>query len=602
MMSMEEKLDWITSRIFPEGNDFFGQQKSAIFTDKSINIVAGPGTGKTTVLIAKCALLLMNQENNKGICLITHTNVAVDEIKEGLRRIGISNIEYPNFIGTIQEFFKMFFSRKAFHLIHGEKDFRVLDDDVYQEKFNDKFQRVKPERYTVNSPNAKNKKPKLLIEDNLSYSFESMANEFYKDEFESSIVSLFSEGLLNNNQCLELAHWYISKYKPAIQLAIRNRFSYVMLDEAQDTGQLQYEMLNTLFADSEVVFQKYGDPYQSLYSIYDGNYDAWIPSEESTGYEEISETSRFGSTIADLVKTVCIEDYQTFTSLGLVDSFPPYFIIYEDENDLITQYKKLLRKCESQSDSFIESKKKDAILSVMHRDLEGVFKSYTKPAMKNKENEGQVMKTYNMILSIMAQELDLSVNNLKREIDSKISSKVAISKYIRTFFEIDITIEELVTDFNNILSILSEGNKNEFLKTNIEEQLEYFQMIIETAESNLSHEESNQIKIGTIHSAKGETHRSTLLMMDTVFKNFSEKTEYQMLNLLEEYLIGNYISLDSISDEIVKNETIKSLKLAYVALSRPTHLVVIGIPKRLIVDDDTIITKLSDNGWIKYEN
>lgn len=602
MMSMEEKLDWITSRIFPEGNDFFGQQKSAIFTDKSINIVAGPGTGKTTVLIAKCALLLMNQENNKGICLITHTNVAVDEIKEGLRRIGISNIEYPNFIGTIQEFFKMFFSRKAFHLIHGEKDFRVLDDDVYQEKFNDKFQRVKPERYTVNSPNAKNKKPKLLIEDNLSYSFESMANEFYKDEFESSIVSLFSEGLLNNNQCLELAHWYISKYKPAIQLAIRNRFSYVMLDEAQDTGQLQYEMLNTLFADSEVVFQKYGDPYQSLYSIYDGNYDAWIPSEESTGYEEISETSRFGSTIADLVKTVCIEDYQTFTSLGLVDSFPPYFIIYEDENDLITQYKKLLRKCESQSDSFIESKKKDAILSVMHRDLEGVFKSYTKPAMKNKENEGQVMKTFNMILSIMAQELDLSVNNLKREIDSKISSKVAISKYIRTFFEIDITIEELVTDFNNILSILSEGNKNEFLKTNIEEQLEYFQMIIETAESNLSHEESNQIKIGTIHSAKGETHRSTLLMMDTVFKNFSEKTEYQMLNLLEEYLIGNYISLDSISDEIVKNETIKSLKLAYVALSRPTHLVVIGIPKRLIVDDDTIITKLSDNGWIKYEN
>ena len=146
-MTIEKQLEIITSQISPVGYDFFDQQKAAILADGSVNVVAGPGSGKTTVLIAKYALLLKQKiDSNQGICLITHTNVAVDEIKMGLKKIGITNVEYPNFIGTIQEFFNSFFAKKAFPTaVQSEKNFRVVDDDVYREKFDELFQQYKPE-------------------------------------------------------------------------------------------------------------------------------------------------------------------------------------------------------------------------------------------------------------------------------------------------------------------------------------------------------------------------------------------------------------------------------------------------------------------------
>src|SRR4051812_759031 len=99
-MSILEQLKIITPKILPPGCDFSSQQKEAISAEGSIDIVAGPGSGKTTVLIAKCGLLLNDKaQSDKGTCLITHTNVAVDEIRTGLRKIGINDIEYPNFIG-----------------------------------------------------------------------------------------------------------------------------------------------------------------------------------------------------------------------------------------------------------------------------------------------------------------------------------------------------------------------------------------------------------------------------------------------------------------------------------------------------------------------
>lgn len=49
------------------------------------------------------------------------TNVAVDEIKSSLRKLGIEH-KTPHFIGTIQDFFNTFFAKKAFHLILGDKN------------------------------------------------------------------------------------------------------------------------------------------------------------------------------------------------------------------------------------------------------------------------------------------------------------------------------------------------------------------------------------------------------------------------------------------------------------------------------------------------
>lgn len=64
---------------------FDAQRVDVIKCMESRDIVACPGSGKTTVLLAKLIILArqLPLKNNKGICIITHTNVAIDEIKKG---------------------------------------------------------------------------------------------------------------------------------------------------------------------------------------------------------------------------------------------------------------------------------------------------------------------------------------------------------------------------------------------------------------------------------------------------------------------------------------------------------------------------------------
>lgn len=72
-----------------------------------------------------------------------------------------------------------------------------------------------------------------------------------------------------------------------------------------------------------------------------------------------------------------------------------------------------------------------------------------------------------------------------------------------------------------------------------------------------------------------------------------------MVDLLKNYLVGNYIEPSSLAEEQRKKETYKALKLAYVALSRPTHLIAIAIPKSLV--DQDFVECLKEFGWVEYQ-
>ncbi|WP_336825058.1 UvrD-helicase domain-containing protein [Sporosarcina sp. USHLN248] len=606
-MTIEKQLELITPKILPVGFSFLDQQKAAIFADKSTNIVAGPGSGKTTVLITKCALLMKATNlSSKGICLITHTNVAVDEIKMGLSRIGVKNIEYPHFVGTIQEFFNTFFSKKAFHQIIKDKQFRVLDDDEYREKFDELFEKYKPSFYTYsNYPNVNKANPKLMIDNKGKFDITSNAKSSYKSEFEKCIRILFKAGLLNNQQCLELANWYIIKHQEPLKKALATRFSYVLLDEAQDTSINQYELLMKLMTDNDIIFQKFGDPYQALYNIFEGNHDAWIPREESNyDYEEISETTRFGTSIASIVKNVCIEQYHTFKSNDSTESFDPYYIFYDNEDDLIEQYHGLITACSKESQIFSSSKKKDAIVAAFHDDLLQLFSNYKKTTTKIKKNESSTRQIINFIVGLLSKELEIPFRELKESIFTSHVCKIKLSFCIKELVSDNSQTEILVRTLKEILSIITSNEKSDFSLVDVIEQVEYFKGILNLDLPSELHEEENNFYIGTIHSVKGETHRSTLLMLSSSFIEYVDREvslKFHIFDLLKEYLTGNYIDPNTIKDLSLRNETIKSLKLAYVALSRPSHLLVIAIPKYFEEQNTNIFTRMDSFGWKKYD-
>lgn len=75
--------------------------------NNSCYVQACPGSGKTTALLAKLVILAnrMPLAEGKGICVLTHTNVAIDEIKAKLGTKSDVLFRYPNFLERYKPFY-----------------------------------------------------------------------------------------------------------------------------------------------------------------------------------------------------------------------------------------------------------------------------------------------------------------------------------------------------------------------------------------------------------------------------------------------------------------------------------------------------------------
>src|ERR1700733_12536351 len=77
----------------------------------SVDVEACPGSGKTTLLVTKLAILAKKwQTLRSGVCVLSHTNVARNEIEERLGPFpeGSALLHYPHFVGTIHSFVNEF--------------------------------------------------------------------------------------------------------------------------------------------------------------------------------------------------------------------------------------------------------------------------------------------------------------------------------------------------------------------------------------------------------------------------------------------------------------------------------------------------------------
>ena len=104
----EDDIRYAEEILFGKINVFDKEERIPIIEDlnNSFDVNACPGSGKTTVLLAKLIILSrkMPLNNGQGICVLTHTNVAIDEIKIKLGDKSDVLFKYPNYFGTIQNF------------------------------------------------------------------------------------------------------------------------------------------------------------------------------------------------------------------------------------------------------------------------------------------------------------------------------------------------------------------------------------------------------------------------------------------------------------------------------------------------------------------
>ncbi|WP_214789364.1 UvrD-helicase domain-containing protein [Exiguobacterium sp. s21] len=629
MVEKHETLTHFEQKLLPEGNNFSEEQKTVIFSESDRNIVAGPGSGKTTVLMAKIAMLLNEQkEDFKGLCIITHTNVAVEEIKSGLMNMGITEIGYPNFVGTIHEFFNYFFAFKAYNEIFPDIHPSFRDEELYKERFKEVFNKHKPSSYSGSPPTTKVEKIHLLINDNKEVLLREDCPSFYEVALTKTLEEIIKLGELRHNDSLSLSQWYIKKYERKIKKGFEERFSWVFLDEAQDTSTFQYDLLKKLFNDSSITFQKFGDPYQALYTLYDNGPDAWLPHEEITegvGFDSISQSTRFGESIAKILRTTCIKKYENLTGDVRRSSFKPHMFLYSTENEVINKYIEVVENLKENHEEFNKSNKKIAVVGLTHNDLSRYKNGYKKVKSVKTRSESIIKSYYELLLKSILEiikdvdesilpnpKISYNVSFLKREIennDMSIKSKMSslVVSIVKDRGEINGDLEQL------ILHVLKEFCENHFMRNTISldyskyvryfsENLVRIYLSYSVTDKEHSIEKKiieNQIYFGTVHSVKGETHKSTLLLESKLSEGpYRDPTFFYDCYLISNYLIGEFEDYNRFEDQLKKNATRKALKTAYVALSRPTHFAGVAIKKSHIEADlGQFIEKAINAGW-----
>lgn len=293
---------------------------------RSIDVQACPGSGKTTLIAAKLMLLAKKWPfPHQGICVLSHTNVAKDEIIERLKKSKTTEaqslLSYPHFIGTIQEFVGKFL---AFPYLRARKiDINCVDTDMCVELI-----------YSNLSYEAKARIDRANTHSNVLYNFDinlsdgelSINVPTFKNKSNSPSyknlkkvrLDLIKKGCLFYRDVFTFAQVASFKVPSAIE-ALRNRFPFVFLDEMQDTQKFQDELLLKIFPqdDPNVIIQRFGDPDQAIFhgsGKEESNSSFNGKSVERLDFV-VQKSHRFDGQLADKIKPLSINKIQLETEL-----------------------------------------------------------------------------------------------------------------------------------------------------------------------------------------------------------------------------------------------------------------------------------------------
>lgn len=342
------KIPELERLLLPEGCHFAEDAKTVIDCWESVNVLACPGSGKTTVLMAKLQHLAdkMPLSQGQGICILSHTNVAVDEIKKRLTGdAAVKILGYPNFAGTIQSFVDSFivfpFLRSRVH-----SSIRLVSREEFAKAAWDRIGVIKVylglKAFISNTYNRSRKwcesEIKLIewlhLDEQKNLCLKKTVVAKATTQSAKSFASLLrhllvDDGLMTYDFAYEYADCILSKYGKLVRPAISRRFQYVFIDEYQDCSAAQRRLFTCLFAGTDTIVQRIGDLDQAIYnSAYSPLESDWNVSGRSL---EIAETNRYGAEIARVISKLRTGQKVITSQRGSLNKKPVLFVYSDDK-------------------------------------------------------------------------------------------------------------------------------------------------------------------------------------------------------------------------------------------------------------------------------
>jgi DNA helicase-2/ATP-dependent DNA helicase PcrA len=284
--------------LLPSGETFDEERRLFIRNMGTLDLQAVPGSGKTTALLAKLLILdrYLPFEDGSGTLVISHTNAAIDEIRDRIGAHCANLFRYPNFVGTIQAFVDEFLAIPYYANKYGRTPTRI-DDDIHDQKFADppfgfqsftaqenknarRFLMANAKRIRWSIVGGKAlltegycgkeiafRKPRGNTKPQNYVDWSDAEKDRVRQWVRAFKLAILKSGCLCYDDAYFLAGLSLSKNAPAKRL-LQKRFAHVFVDEMQDMERHQYELLEDIFYDageSGAAYQRIGDWNQSIF-------------------------------------------------------------------------------------------------------------------------------------------------------------------------------------------------------------------------------------------------------------------------------------------------------------------------------------------------
>ena len=234
------------------------QREAAQTIDGSLLILAGAGSGKTKTITSRLAYLISIGIDPASILTLTFTNKAATEMRERAFAL-LDNVMYPPLLCTFHKFGLLFLK---FHMkeLNRKNNFVIIDTDDKK-----RILRSIDKETTTSILSSEISKFKNSIVTPLEA--KATAQTQYYSQI-ADVYAKYEEYLFQNNLVdfddLLLLSYKILDQNEELAKQMSEKYQYIMVDEYQDTNELQYKLLQKL-CTSHTNLCVVGDDDQSIY-------------------------------------------------------------------------------------------------------------------------------------------------------------------------------------------------------------------------------------------------------------------------------------------------------------------------------------------------
>lgn len=241
------------------------QQEAVKHMEGPLLILAGAGSGKTTMMTHRIAYMLEKGVSPYNILAVTFTNKAAGEMKDRIESLtgGTRGMWVMTFhamcVRILRNHGEVLGFKNGFS-IYDESDKKALLKRIVKDlKIDEKIYPVSYLGSVISSCKEAEEDPDDYIDNNsMNFKAETVAKVYarYMEDLQQNNAMDFDDLLWNAVKLFEASSEVLSYYQ--------ERFKYIMVDEYQDTNYLQYKLIHAL-AEKSHNLCVVGDDDQCIY-------------------------------------------------------------------------------------------------------------------------------------------------------------------------------------------------------------------------------------------------------------------------------------------------------------------------------------------------